>query len=250
MSYRRLPFAEYFINTSEDFNRTGRSTRGLTYTAVDYPCTGKLQRALGLRHEVNFEIHWEADRDVIQINFQRTIGFTDWFANVAEFAANYYDAIEFEGRPLQLRVHAGWAEMYLAAKRFIREQWSLLHAQHPEAETEIVGWSLGSGQAMLCAQDLNYNFGLRSRLITFGSVRPFRSDGTDDAALKRYLGTLCAACWNFADVNDVVTYMPPFKGYTEIRRVELQSAKRSVLRLLNPLRYHTGYDDPTLYRDL
>ena len=247
MAYRRLPFAQYFINSSEDRNRTGKSSHGLTYTALDYPCTGVLHRLTGLHHEVNFEIHWEPDRNVIQLNFEKTTGAADWIANVAEFASDYYDAISFEGKPLQLRVHAGWAEMYLAAKRIIRRQWQLFHERHPEAETEIVGWSLGSGQAMLCAQDLNFNYGVRPHLFTYGSVRPFQSDGGNAEALGRYLSSLCAECWNFADVNDVVTYMPPFRGWTAIRRVELGSTGRSPLRLMNPMKYHTHYDEPALY---
>ena len=250
MTYRPLPFEQYFIDTSEDYNHTGRSSRGLTYTAISYPCTDVFMHAIGLRHEVNFEIHYVQDRNVIQLNFQKTCGFTDWFANVAEFAAKYYDAIDFAGKPLQLRVHAGWAEMYLAAKRMVREQWQRFHARWPEAETEIIGWSLGSGQAMLCAQDLNYNFGLKAHVFTYGSVRPFRGDGQNDGELARYLSTVCAECWNICDVNDVVTYMPPFRGYMAIRRVEVAEDKKSPLRLLHPARYHTGYDNPKLYAEL
>ena len=248
MAYQRLPFDQYFIDTSEDYNRTGRSSGGLTYTAISYPCTDAFMHAMGLRHEVNFEIHCDRERNVIQLNFQKTCGFTDWFANVAEFAAKYYDAIDFEGKPLQLRVHAGWAEMYLAAKRVVRDRWQRFHARYPEAETEIIGWSLGSGQAMLCAQDLNYNFGLKAHLFTYGSVRPFRGDGSNDETLARYLSTVCAECWNFCDVNDLVTYMPPFRSYMAIRRVDVADTEKSPLRLLNPKRFHTHYDDAALYR--
>ena len=247
MGYKRLPFEQYFINSSEDYNRTGKTTRGLTYTGLEYPCKGLLHRLAGIRHEVNFEIHYEPDRDAIQINFEKTMGASDWFANVVESGSEYYDAISFEGKPLQLRVHTGWAEMYLAAKRVIRRQWQLCHDRHPAAETEIIGWSLGSGQAMLCAQDLNYNFGLRSHVFTYGSVRPFQGDGENDESLRRYLDTLCAECWNFSDVNDVISYMPPFKHWMAIRRVDVETEDRTALRLMNPWKYHAYYDDPALY---
>ena len=187
---------------------------------------------------------------MIQLNFEKTCGVTDWLANVVEFGDKYYDAIDFEGSPLQLRVHGGWAAMYLAAKREIRARWQALQAQHPEAATEVVGWSLGSGLAMLCAQDLNYNFGVRPYVYSFGSVRPFRSDRTNDAAMRRYLSGVCTACWNFADCNDVITYMPPFRGFQAIRRVELAEKKRNFFRLLNPWRYHTCYDKPALYEKI
>ena len=250
MEYRRLPFEQYFINTSEDYNHIGGVSYPVRYTGVEYG-TSFLQRLLGIRHEVNYEIHYEEDRNVIQLNFQRTVGFSDWVANVGEFAVKYYDSIEFEGQPLQLRVHRGWGDMYLTIKREVRKQWLLLHEQHPGAETEILGWSLGSGQAILCCQDLNYNFGVRSHLFTFGSVRPFKSIRSNADRMKKYLDTLCKECWNFADINDIVTYMPPFRGFLMINRVDLGAGlRRSLFRLLDPYRYHTGYDRAELYAGL
>ena len=126
MSYQRLPYEEYFINTSEDFTHTGRVTYPVKYVAVKYNTT-KLGKLLGVAHEVNYEMHYEADRDVIQIHFQRTFGVIDWIANVFEFGSRYYRAIEFEGEPLQLRVHHGWGNMYLAIKQEVRQRWLELH---------------------------------------------------------------------------------------------------------------------------
>ena len=247
MSYQRLPFEQYFINTSEDYNSTGRVTYPVAYTAVSY-CCSSVEKALGLTHEVNYEIHYEPDRDVIQLNFQKTNGMADWITNIVEFSSKYYDAIEFEEQPLQLRVHHGWGEMYRTIKREIRQQWLTLHEQHPEAETEIVGWSLGSGQAILCCQDLNYNFGVRPHLFTYGSVRPFKSMRSNAWQMRRYLDSLCTECWNFANINDIVTYMPPFRGFRMIRRVDVGAAeRRTVFHLLNPKRYHTIYDRIELY---
>ena len=247
MSYKRLPFDQYFLDTSEDYNHSGRPFCGPEYQALLYPCGGKLHRLLGVHHEVNYAFRYDEKRDAIQIHFEKTMGLSDWFANF-EFPAEYYDAIEFEGKPLQLRVHRGWAEMYLAVKRTVRAEWLRLHEAHPTAETEILGWSLGSGQAMLCAQDLNYNFGLRPRVFTYGSVKPFRAKPEEAEALGRYLGGLCAECWNFADSNDIVTSMPPFKGCSDLRRVQVSEKKRRFWRLLNPWKYHTCYDDPALYK--
>lgn len=250
MSYKTLPFDQYFLDTSEDYNHSRRGFHSPEYQSLRYPCGGKLHKLLGLRHEVNYALRYDAERDVIQIHFERTVGFTDWFANL-EYATEYYDAIDFEGEPLQLRVHRGWAEMYLAVKRIIRAEWQRLQAEHPSAETEIIGWSLGSGQAMLCAQDLNYNFGLRARVYTFGSVKPFRAAGAAETErLDRYLRGVCVDCRNFAETNDIVSYMPPFRGCRDIRRITLQSKRRRFWRLINPWRYHTCYDDASLYREL
>ncbi len=104
MAYQRLPYEEYFINTSEDYTHTGRVTYPVHYVAVKYNTT-KFWKWLGISHEVNYEIHYEPERDVIQMHFQRTLDAIDWFANIFEFASRYYRAIEFEGEKLQLRVH-------------------------------------------------------------------------------------------------------------------------------------------------
>lgn len=247
-TYRRLPYEEYFINTSEDYTHTGRVTYPVKYTAVQYHTT-KIEKLLGLAHEVNYEIHYEPDRDVIQVNFQCTHGKIDWIANIFESSSRYYDAIEFEGARLQIRVHHGWGNMYLAVKRQVREEWSNLHEAHPEAVTEIVGWSLGSAIACLCCQDLNYNFGVKPYVYTFGSVRPFRSTLLNKKRMLRYLSTLYTECANFADVNDLISYLPPFIGFTMIRRVDIGTDHDfSFFRLIDPLRYHTHYDKPELYR--
>ena len=246
VAYRRLDYQQYFIDTSEDYNHTGKARRPILYSAKTYQ-SGALARFLGIRNEVNYEMHFEPERNVIQIHFQKTTGGADWFSNVAEFSSKYYDAFDFEGEPLTLYVHHGWGNMYKSIKHEIRDGWSGLAERHPDAETEIVGWSLGSGQAMLCCQDLNYNFGLRAHVFTFGSVRPFRARGGEAERLKKYLDSLYVECRNFANANDIVTYMPPFRGFSMMKREDLGAEKRTLFRLLNPMRFHTTYDDPALY---
>ena len=44
--------------------------------------------------------------------------------------------------------------------------------------------------------------------------------------------------------------MPPFRGYTAIRRVSVQTRKKRFWRLMNPYHYHVHYYNPALYRDL
>ena len=250
MAYHRYDFTQYFIDNSEDYNKTGRSTRQIHYEAVSYHCNG-LEKLLKRNHEMNYEIYYDKIRNVIQINFQKTNGISDWFVNIFEFSDKYYDAIEFNGYKLQLKVHHGWGEMYKSVKKTIRAEWKKLIDENPDAETEIVGWSLGSGQAILCCQDLNYNFGVKPHLITFGSVRPFASSKKDCRMLKKYLSTVSKECYNFANINDIVTYMPPFRRFSMINRVEIgQSESRTIGRLLRPTVYHTTYDCEELYRGI
>lgn len=140
--------------------------------------------------------------------------------------------------------------MYRTIKHEIRHGWLELHEKYSTAYTEIIGWSLGSSQAILCAQDLNYNFGLKPYLYTFGSVRPFKGTKKNKKLLAKYLSSLCTECYNFANRNDIVTYMPPFRNFCMISRVDLGDAKISIKKLLNPFVYHTSYDDINFYNQL
>ena len=69
--------------------------------------------------------------------------------------------------------------------------------------------------------------------------------------MHRYLDAMSRDCWNFANINDIVTYMPPFRGFMMANRVEIgQEEKRSLGRLLKPWIYHTTYDRGELYTEL
>ena len=68
----------------------------------------------------------------------------------------------------------------------------------------VIARSLGSGQAILCAQDLYFNYGIKPHLFTFGSVRPFKSISSNAERMREYLGSICSECWNFADINDII----------------------------------------------
>lgn len=63
--------------------------------------------------------------------------------------------------------------------------------------------------------------------------------------------TATLSSWNFADINDIVTYMPPFRGFVMIRRVDIsEEKKRTFFKLLKPKRFHTTYDHSNLYSKL
>ena len=53
MAYQRLPFEEYFINTSEDFTHTGHVTYPVKYVAVKYNTT-RMGQALGREDDVHY----------------------------------------------------------------------------------------------------------------------------------------------------------------------------------------------------
>ena len=240
MGKNRLNFSQYFIDTSGDFNNTGKARYVIHYSAIPYTYKGKTVYA-------NYEMHYEEDRHVIQINFEATNGKTDWLANLC-FVDKYYDTFTYNGKKLTLRVHNGWAAMYKAMKHEIRNRLKVLLLAHPEAQIEVIGWSLGSGQAQLCAQDIFYNFGRKVFLYTYGSVNPFKTNIFNRKRTRQYLNDCCLAVYNFSNVNDIVTYLPPrLFGFIKIKRCPV-GRPFVFWKLFNPGVYHTTYDNEDLYR--
>ena len=64
MSYHALPYTQYFLDTSCDYNHSGKPFREPQYQSLRYPCDGRLRRMLGLEHEVNYAFSYDPDRDV------------------------------------------------------------------------------------------------------------------------------------------------------------------------------------------
>ena len=238
--YSKLSYEQYFIDTSGDYNKTGKARFEIIYNDIEYQYKDRICHA-------NYEIHYEPSRNVIQINFQETDGIKDWFVNLM-FTQKYYNAFDYNGKPIVLKVHNGWASMYKAMKDDVRTKFIDLYKMYPTAEIEIVGWSLGSGQAMLCAQDLYFNYGIKSHLYTYGSVNPFKTNIFNRRKIKRYLRECCKEVYNFADRSDIVSYLP-FRfifGFIKIQRVNIKG-RFKLFGLFNPYKYHTHYDQKDLY---
>ena len=241
MKYYKLDYEQYFIDTSNDTNHTGKARFKIKYNDITYKYADEICHA-------NYEVHYEVERNVIQINFQQTVGFKDWFVNFM-FLKEYYDSFYYNEKRITLKVHNGWAEMYKAMKHNIRNEVTELLRTYPKAYVEVVGWSLGSAMAQLCAQDLNFNFGIRPHLYTYGSVNPFKINLFNRKKIKRYLNDCCEEVYNFSHKSDIVTYLVPrIFGFIKMRRVNLGTFH--FLGLFNPMKNHTCYDQEELYNKI
>lgn len=248
MDYKRLPFGQYYIDTSKDWRKTGKARFSITYNHVEF--TYKLFKIIPLKCSAEWEVHYEPERDVIQVNFEQTHGWKDWVINIL-FKEKMYDkftwydseAAKFER--IQLKASKGWKKMYFAMKHEMKVMVKKYLEEHPTAEIEVIGWSLGSSQAQLAVQDLNYHFhGKKIHCYTSGSVKPWRCGKKE----RKYLNTCCTECWNFMHRRDIVTYMPPFIGFFAINPVKL--GKFNFFSLFNPNHWHTEYGEDYLYEGI
>jgi len=244
--YKRLPYEQYFIDTSNDYGNTKKARKAIPYVRKYYTYKG-------IKFTANYFIDYDESRNVIQVYFEDTEGKLDWLTNFM-FIDKYYDIFEtiIDGKKVKidLRIHNGWAAMYKAVKHEIRNGVAELLSKHADAYVEIIGWSLGSGQAMICAQDLNYNLGIRPYVYTYGSVNPFKTNIFNRKNIHKYLMNCCKVVCNFYDVNDIVGYVPlNFFGFRKINGVKVKQDRFNIFRLFKPKKYHTEYWKEDLYKN-
>ena len=246
MDYNKLSFGQYYIDTSKDWRNSGKSRYDIKFNHVEF--TYKLFKLIPLKCSAEWEVHYEKDRNVIQVNFEQTHGTLDWIINLL-FKEKMYDKFIWEnpkGKKVKiiLKTSKGWSKMYKAMKHDVKIAVKNILNKHPDAFIEIIGWSLGSSQAQYACQDINYHFGILPYVYTYGSVKPWRGGRKQ----KEYLKTTYKECYNFMHKKDIVTYMPPFIGFFAMNPIKL--GKFNPFSLFNPNKWHTEYGEEYLYEKL
>ena len=246
MHYNKLSFGQYYIDTSKDWRNSGKSRYDIKFNHVEF--TYKLFKLIPLKCSAEWEVHYEKDRNVIQVNFEQTHGTLDWIINLL-FKEKMYDKFTWEnpkGKKVKiiLKASKGWSKMYKAMKHDVKIAVKNILNKHPDAFIEIIGWSLGSSQAQYACQDINYHFGVLPYVYTYGSVKPWRGGRKQ----KEYLKTTYKECYNFMHKKDIVTYMPPFIGFFAMNPIKL--GKFNPFSLFNPNKWHTEYGEEYLYEKI
>lgn len=236
MEYKRLNFEDYFTICSGNYNRLSTDLEIAKYEHVPYEDTGE-------HHCADILVRLDAERNCIQVLFEATATESDWKANF-NFPAKIYDKVTFEGKAIQLRVHRGWGQMWLACQKLVREKIKALLDLHPDSYIEVIGWSLGSGLAQLAAEDIYFKFGIKPYLYTYGSVKPFYGKDT-----YNFVKSCCEEAYNFYDHCDIVGYMVPFLGWRAINHCKVKLERFSIFKLFKPKIYHTKYDTAGLYSE-
>lgn len=233
-----MKWGQYYIDTSRARTCNLPVKNVVNYKAIKF---GKKNT-----HQGEYAVVWDDERKIIQIHFQETNGREDWIDNLT-FPKKQYDTFEWNGKKITLYVHRGWGDMYLAIKHDIHVDFEACREAHKDEVKgyECVGWSLGSGQAMLAAQDLNWRYGIKPDVITFGSVKPFYYTSK---TTKEYLDSCYNRAMNFCHRSDVITYQPPFVGYNMFNRVDI--GPFGFFKLFDPYNYHTHYYLDELYEGI
>ena len=163
------------------------------------------------------------EEDTVYILFQETDGVSDWIQNLS-FTKRKYGKLKF---------HHGFSELY----DLMRDDIIDYVKRVPENKTLVVsGWSQGAALAQIAVQDIHFHTGRKSILISFGAPMAIYGKKTRDACREAV-----SEAYEYCNVNDIVTYQPPFPKWYHIRRVNVGSF--GITKLFKPKVYHTNYDE-------
>lgn len=238
MAYKRINFGQYYVDQSLG-NYGGKPTITVEYKKVEY-------KGRFLKHDAYYCVLFNEVRNVYQIYFKETSSKSQWLANF-NFPQKYYDSFQYNGNDIQLNAARGWSQLYCALKWYIRDELSALIKEHGKHEVEIIGWSLGSAIAQLCAQDLYFNYKIKSYVYTYGSVKPWCGKNKN---MKAYLADCTKAVYNFYDHNDIVGYMVPLCRYFALNHIKVTQDKFCLAKLFKPTKYHCEYYKEDYYKDI
>lgn len=111
---------------------------------------------------------------------------------------------------------------------------------HKGYTVEICGHSYGGAMSVIAGIELYKQTRIKADVITFGSPMPLFLF-TSKLIARYSLSTVT----QYAHRSDIVTYVPPFIGYHNVKIVRL--GKFSIKNIFNPSVYHMIYDDESLY---
>jgi len=232
--YRALNFEDYFTICSCNYAGIQTDLKLAKYESITY-------KHHNHEHVLQYQVRFDYERNCIQCIFKETACKSDWITNF-EFPSKLYDKFTFDGQLIQIKVHNGWGDRWLACQDTIREKISFYRQSYPNCYIEVFGWSLGSAMAQLCAEDVYFKFGVKPYLYTYGSVKPFFGRST-----YNYVKNCCEKAFNFYDHCDIVGYMVPFIGWRAIKHEKVKYDSFCIAKLFNPQFYHTHYYEAKLY---
>lgn len=193
----------------------------------DYTTTGD---------DVDWKIYADEYEKIIHLVYKYSDSKTDWKNNFI-FRFNYYLRDN-----VKMLVASGWAEAYHSARGVILDALFEEFEKYDEKyKVEIDGHSYGGAVALICAEDINFTYGIKPDVVTFGAPKPFFGRKT-----VKYVKSCCGTIRQYIHVNDCVPLMPPFFGYHHCNKVRLGKICNPIC-LFNPKKWHLIYDKPELY---
>lgn len=137
----------------------------------------------------------------------------------------------------------GWIKAYKSCNDKIMDLLEGYMSIFPSYTIEVAGHSLGGVMSIYAAEDINYRFSEKPDVITFGCPKCIYGNKT-----KKYMKSCFSSIKQYRNINDFVTYNPPFIGYKHINKT-LLDIKFKLSELKNVDSNHLIYGIAKYYRE-
>lgn len=185
---------------------------------------------------VNWIVRVDHDEKAVRLYFEESHGKRDWLNNLAFPVKPYKKQVN------TLWVAHGWCNAYKSCNNEIQNDFIQNVNKYPEYQAEICGWSYGGAMAVLASEDFYFRTKIKPIVTTFGAPKPIFGKKS-----WKHIRDCVASINQYADVNDCVTFMPPFPGYKHIRKLKVGKRKFNLIEWFKPKIYHTTYDEKDVY---
>jgi hypothetical protein len=168
------------------------------------------------------------DKPCTVVLFQASNGNTDWKSNF-----NFWPSKPYKQAQKNLKYHRGFKNEYQSARDQIIED---VRANLTD-NVIVAGWSNGGAEALICVEDLNFQFGVKPLLVTYGAPKPFFGKRT-----MRYVMDCVSEAYLFENESDIVPKVPPFLGYYVLEKNRVHLGKRfNIFKSFKTPKWHTEY---------
>ena len=134
----------------------------------------------------------------------------------------------------------GWQTAFNSCKGLMLNKVMKEMNEHPDYKVECVGHSYGGASSVLVGIEIFFQTAVKPNLTTFGAPKP----------LVFFLTKIISRLFfdevnQYAHRSDIVTYLPPFFGYWNIKVTRI--GKFSIKGLFDPFTYHDCYGNKDYY---
>lgn len=184
------------------------------------------------------------DEGNLGVYFQESNGAVDWRTNLSFFppARSHRDPTAKVYTSESITWHRGYYRAWQSAETSILLD--ITRAWDGKSKIKVIGWSYGGAMALLCAWAVERYLGTKCDVLTFGApkiVRGYR----EHLVLMSKLGYV----EQYANYNDIVTYVVPFKHWEHVFAFRVGDGRISLKKLLKPSLYHCMYGEEAIYKE-
>lgn len=137
----------------------------------------------------------------------------------------------------------GWQTAFNSCKGIVIDEVLLAMNTFPDYKVVCCGHSYGGAGSVLVGIDIFFQSGRKPDLTTWGAPKPLFF-----LISKMICRLFFGEVKQYAHKSDIISYMPLFPGYWNIKVIRL--GKFSLKGLFQPEIYHQCYGDETLYREI